>query len=172
MQKMPVWLVRTLAIVLLIAFQFVIFKVYVIDPYQVTPPYNPLQDSSVQTVTNRVPDYNEPAVHLGDRVDVYGTKCNNSDDQVAVSGEKSWQTVEPHGTTVGYTHGTGLRDPGCTTTHYSNPMPQEVIDETHKLWDLGFTRVVWRITGLEKPTDKPNGVEKVWVTDNFVIVKD
>ena len=139
------------------------------------PPWNPLGEYPVQTVLNRAdPASTSPALRLGDQVEVTGSKCNATADNVTIVGTTSWVSVEPPGTALDVGGGTAVRVPGCTTRTFKNPIPPVVAERVRDLHDRGVTRSIWFITGTETPTrdDGPDGVKRVWVTENFTIIAE
>jgi hypothetical protein len=144
----------------------------------VTPePWSPLGPYPQQAVvSDRSIDVDEgagttitvPLVRSTGDVTVQGVKCN--DEAVTVAGTVSWVSVDPPGTQVVVGSGVRTRSPGCSSFTFHNPIPQEIIDRTAALEDLGFTPV-WRITGTETPQREngETGESLSWTTEPFVV---
>lgn len=139
-------------------------------------PFDPLVFPT-QQVTDTVPGYAGPAVHLGADVHVTATKCNTADRVVTVQSRSDWSTVGPlSGSVVPRTTGVAGsyaaatdKGPFCKTTTFANPMPSDVVTRTEALFAEGITDVDWIVTGFEVPT-APHGVGERWATVPFRIV--
>lgn len=59
--------------------------------------------------------------------------------------------------------------PQCIERTFSNPLPDRVVERTMELFDQGYTRVMWQLTGVETPL-APAAVPKAWTTEPFAIV--
>ena len=103
-------------------------------------------------------------VSPGASVHVSGTKCITADDQVPVSGTVSWRMVSPRVRLIPVAEGQAVRNPGCETFEFDNPVPDEVLD-AHA--ESGAAVTVWQITGTER-TDA--GAQQTWATENFALV--
>ena len=132
-------------------------------------PWNPLGNYPEQIVTSRVSGINGPAVHTTRKLFVTGTKCNNTDKEVAIRGSTFWQAVNPDGTNTGIIIpgfiGVGIRPPGCITRHFNNLIPLDVVIAVNagiKLWILSGSDVPVRPSGT--------GVPHLWRTQPFMII--
>lgn len=133
-------------------------------------PFDPLDNSRLQVVTNELPGYDMPAVVLGGEVTVKGTKCNRTDELVSLRGKIQWINVAPGGFTFQVSDGPYVRPPGCTTKTFVNAMPAEVTRRSEKLLDSGVTEVRWQIVGVERPNTGRDPVASTWLTSEFRIV--
>jgi hypothetical protein len=138
--------------------------------------YRPLGEYSVQTIESgslehpghtglRVIDPSEP-------IRVSATKCVNGEDDISVSGVVSWQPVEPNGPVIEAGTGTRVQAPGCTEYIFENVIPPEVLLAFRVQYLDGISYPIWRITGVETPTNVETGeigVSKTWVTSNFIV---
>lgn len=116
--------------------------------------WDPLGPYPVQTVV-RVTD---------DAVVIEGTKCNDDDEPVRVSGSYSWQRLSPPGFILQGGTGVELKQPGCITQTFENTIPDAVFAA-----DTPGAR--WRIDGVETPFDGNGsiGVERRFETEVFQI---
>lgn len=125
-------------------------------------------DYPVQRVEE--PDYlgHKYVTAEGGVVHVTGIKCNISQASVEVAGTVSWISVEPPGVTIQTGQGSASRAPGCFTSHYENPIPDEVIKATRSILKRDPQRefVTWRIVGTETPTD-PDQRAETWQSEQF-----
>lgn len=117
-----------------------------------------------------------PTLHLktgNEALPVHGKKCTDSDVPVQVSGEVTWVSTEPPGSSVPANKGTATRVAGCQTFDFNNPIPVPVIERLKQLHDQGISVTKWRLTGKETPID-PDGnqfvVTKTFTSNEFVIV--
>lgn len=106
-----------------------------------------------------------PGTRLGSPLSVTGTKCLSGGNTVRITGKLYWQAVQPPGTQILAGGGSQDRPPGCKTTTFANLIPAGV-DRATRLLAGSRGYVVWRLTGIERPTG-PNGVERAWVTQPF-----
>lgn len=149
----------------------ILVGIYVVQAFQ-PEPFDPLGEYPIQQVANTVPGVSGPAVLLGQDLSVSGTKCNDTNKQVAVRGQYEWVLTVPPGTTVPHPPGTGIRLPGCTAFVFSNPMPDRVIARSQSLYEQTGKNPVWRISGFEIPYDEEHGagVKQTFVSENFTVV--
>lgn len=139
--------------------------------------WSPLGPYLVQTVTTSHSgrDGNATVSLRSDHpiVPVTGTKCADPGDYT-ISGSTSWQSVKPRGTTI--ITGTGERQaPGegsdrCVTFEFENEIPPQVLAAMRAQIRRGIDRPLWRIVGVETPTDGDReGVTLSWKTEVFGI---
>lgn len=135
-------------------------------------PFDPLV-LSLQHVTNRVDGFAGPAIHLGEELKVDAVKCNKSGKEVGVAGKSRWVSVDPGGSVIAGTEGSGIRPatPRCQELHYSNKLPPEVEARIEELFDQGREFVTWTYTGLETPLGGPHSVTRAWSTEAFRIYR-
>jgi hypothetical protein len=136
------------------------------------PVWSPLGNYPTQTVTSRLPGIEGPAVHIGELVRVVAEKCNTTDAAVDVVGHMFWQAMDPPGSVIETGAGAGVREVGCVTQEFANPIPaavQSVISAQHA---AGIAQPRWRIRGDETPVrdDGDDGRPARWVTENFTVV--
>ena len=113
-----------------------------------------------------------PTVSLSSPVVVTtGTKCAEVG-EYTISGTVSWQSVEPRGTSI--ITGSGERDAPsdesqrCVTTVYENEIPEQVVAAMAAQLARGIERPLWRIVGVETPSDgNREGVTASWRTELF-----
>lgn len=123
-------------------------------------PFDPLGVYPEQEVTSEQP------IPIDGRVQTNGTKCNRSDRAVHVAGEVRWQSDNPIGVIHLVSSGVDVRQAGCVTLRFSNPVPEVVAAEVET---GGPTR--WRIAGTEWPIG-PNGERgepRDWVSEPFTL---
>ena len=120
-------------------------------------PWNPLGEYPVQIVE----------VVSSTRIEVRGTKCNDTSEPVTVYGELSWRRAEPPGFSTDIRSGSTERIPGCTTQVFLNDIPEEVL-ALNRPGDL------WAINGTEWPIDEngERGIPRTWTTENFELLAD
>ena len=108
-----------------------------------------------------------PAVPIAGPVPVEGTKCYR--ENVTLSGDVRWSTVDPRGGTWLTGSGTSTRDKGCHTSNFRNEIPAEVREYVEA---SGLSFVVVTISGCETPTspDHGEGATLCWTTQPFGIV--
>lgn len=126
--------------------------------------WDPLADyPPVQTVVDR-----DHSIRLDGLVEVEATKCAR--EQVEVRGVLSWQAMDPPGANIETGSGTSLRERGCESFRFANPIPFEVREVIRAQHASGIEAPVWRITGTEVPFDgEREGVPRTWVTENFTV---
>lgn len=136
-----------------------------------SPTFDPLR-LSVQQVMNRLDGVDGPAIHLGEELAVSAVKCNISGKDIGIEGKTRWVSVDPGGTVVEGTVGSGIRpaSPECPEFHYSNKLPPAVVARTEELFAEGRTSVSWTYTGIETPLGL-RGAPRVWSTEVFRIVQ-
>lgn len=136
--------------------------------------YDPLGDYPEQIVNSRVPGVEGPAVSAGDALSVTGKKCSNATTTVTVSGYHSWVSVEPPGIIVEAGRASGVpRDPGCSTSTFTNPMPKGVRERIAELAKAGTATSVWKLAGEEcpiPPAGEGVAVCRGWSSEDFTIV--
>jgi hypothetical protein len=78
--------------------------------------------------------------------------------------------MDPPGSVIEVGSGTSVREDGCETFRFANPIPTEVRDVIRQQHAAGIAAPVWRITGTETPFDDTlEGVPRTWVTENFEV---
>lgn len=162
----------TSATLLIIATVLVLMAAAAVLPKQLrTPGFDPLRFPK-QLVSNRIDGVDGPAMHLGEELQVVAEKCNTSGKEIGVSGRSRWVSVDPGGSIIDGTAGSGLRPaaPRCPKFHYSNKLPDGVVARTQELFDEGRQFVTWSYTGTEVPLGQ-SGVERAWGTELFRIVR-
>lgn len=133
--------------------------------------FAPLGPYPVQHVGLPVED-GLPTLHVSDDplvVPVSGRKCVDGSG-ISVTGEVSWQSVNPPGTVI--RTGTGARETrdGCQTFQYVNVVPRTVRFAMETQLRAGIQRPEWRITGVETPTrDGVEGSTLSWITETFAV---
>lgn len=144
---------------------------YVLSNIAKTSPevYDPLGNYPTQEVLNTIPGVSGPALRVGETLNITAIKCNNAKKDVEITGAKFWNLIEPRGTNIPDGKGVGVRKAGCETFHYENPIPQSVLDRTKSILSQGKPYAVWKLSGYETPTQKPNGVQRVWESVEFRI---
>jgi hypothetical protein len=125
--------------------------------------WDPLGDYPVQVVTD-----GDHSIRVDGLVEVEAVKCAR--EQVQVRGVLSWQAMDPPGSVIEVGSGTSVREDGCETFRFANPIPTEVRDVIRQQHAAGIAAPVWRITGTETPFgDTREGVPRTWVTENFEV---
>lgn len=125
--------------------------------------WDPLGDYPVQVVVDR-----DHSISLDGLVEVEATKCAR--ERVEVRGVLSWQATDPPGANIETGSGTSVREEGCESFRFANPIPFEVREAISAQHAAGLEAPVWRITGTETPVDGDReGVPRVWVTENFEV---
>lgn len=162
------WAVGVLAVCLLIVAGAVVFA-----EVRDRPVWSPLGDYPTQTVTSRIDGIEGPAVRLNSLVEVTAEKCNLSGEPVEVVGRLAWQAMDPPGAVIETGAGTGVREPGCVTQRFSNPIPAEVRSVISAQHAAGIDEPRWRIRGDETPIrdNGSDGRPGRWVTENFTVVQ-
>ena len=159
------WLLATSLITTSIA--LIIISAAVILAVSRPAPWNPLGDYPEQKVNSRVPGHEGPAIRVGEKLSVTGTKCARID--VTVRGGSFWQSVDVPGTFISAGSGIGQRPAKCVTRTFSNPLPLAVeatagqINGPHQ----------WILTGTEtpvRPDGRNEGVPRVWKTEPFEVL--
>lgn len=121
--------------------------------------FAPLRYPSPQIVQTDEPLENGlDAVFEGGSIRVKGEKCNDSKEDIAVSGHSWWVRREPR-VMVPFRQGTGIRQPGCESINYVNQLPPEV------------TEGVWRLEGREEAVSGSRRQAEGWYTQWFVVKK-
>lgn len=105
--------------------------------------YDPLGEFPEQEVLNA-----NKQVAAGGTAIIKGTKCNDTDERVIISGELRWTAVDPPGTSFLVLAGVGDLPPGCETNVFRNPVPEEVAE----LAADGL--VMWQVIGTNWPIDE------------------
>ena len=134
--------------------------------------WDPLGDYPTQQVLSRVPGVEGPATTAHGTVDVTATKCSNADEPIEIDTELAWRSVDPGGAAWSRGHSQAVRDPGCTSLRFDNPIPPQVRALVAAQHDAGYPAPVWQIVGVETPVrhNGTEGVETRWRTENFTIV--
>lgn len=133
--------------------------------------FAPLGPYPVQHIELPVKD-GLPTLRMSDDpliVPVSGRKCV-AGDGISVTGETSWQSVNPPGTVI--RTGTGARETvdGCQTFEFVNVVPRTVRFAMESQLRAGIQRPEWRITGVETPTrDGVQGSTLAWITETFAV---
>lgn len=106
-------------------------------------------------------------------VPVNGTKCADPGDY-RISGTTSWISVNPRGVSI--VTGSGERDAHgegsdrCVTFDFQNEIPPPVLSAMRGQLRRGVKRPLWRIVGVETPSDGDReGVSLSWRTETFGI---
>ena len=109
--------------------------------FQSNQRFRPLLDQVPQAVSN-------PKVKLTDTVDVTAVKCNRSRSPVVDLGNSSFQSVDrPEAIFVRSAGSISVKQPGCVTQHFQNPIPLTVQDYVKS---QGHP-MKFKITGIEIP---------------------
>lgn len=139
--------------------------------------YNPLGNYPIQIVANKLPGHPEPAMNIGDTVNVTATKCVKSKSPVRILSSSSWILVKPtkngDGMTIPKSRGNSrLATSGCTTTAFNNAMNQELLDKVNQLAKEGVHESTWYLAGVDVPISSQgkNGNLRIWQTQNFTII--
>ncbi len=130
-------------------------------------PWSPLGKYETQRVLSVIPGRRGPAIAVDGILSVRATKCAN--EVVTVRGASYWQSVDVPGSYVPAGSGVGLRNQGCVTKTYENPIPPEVVAAVNRVG--GPHR--WVVAGIETPLrsdGRSEGVPRAWVTEEFEIV--
>ena len=139
-----------------------------------TPPFSPLSYSTQQiariTDDGRldVPEVHgveAPSVYVDELVPALGDVCNDSDDDVKVSGSIYWERLTPRGYRVEAGRGTNEIPPGCRSLFFENAIPDGVVEDVLEADEPEL----WQITGRVE-IDEPNGGSTQWRTEEFWIV--
>jgi hypothetical protein len=94
---------------------------------------------------------------------------------VQVKGTLSWVSDNPLGRIIEVRSGGGIRGPGCVSSTFRNPIPEEVQREILRLADEGIYQSDWHLTGTEVPVRTVDGVEergepRTWVSTTFRVL--
>lgn len=114
-----------------------------------------------QTVTTRVGGIDGPAVRAGGAIEVSGTKCIASPEPVETTGESWWVRQDVAGSDehiIPHISGSRVRQPGCKTQTFVNPLPP------------GVTEGRWRLEGTEWATREGRRDERAWYTETFEVI--
>ncbi len=134
--------------------------------------FDPLGEYAEQDVTAEENADGLPVVAIDDPVEVVGTKCNDSDEPVRITGVLSWQARDPAGAVIEVGRGERVAEPGCIEQTFENLIPPEVRGLIAGQHEAGIPAPVWRISGREVPIDGngAEGVARTFVTEDFVVV--
>lgn len=133
--------------------------------------YDPLGAYPEQVVRNEEGPSGFPEVAFDDELEVRGTKCNESDEQVDVFASMRWESVEPPGSVIEVISAAPTtREPGCTAETFYNAIPDEVRERVVELNEDGIAPT-WNLVGFEQPVDAKGelGVGRDWNSETFVI---
>lgn len=156
--RLSVWALASLTVALL-ALAAAVLYAELREPAR----WNPLGDYPVQVVTDQ-----DHSIRLDGLVEVEATKCAR--ERVEVSGVLSWQAMDPPGANIETGSGTSVREEGCESFRFADPIPIEVREVIRAQHASGIEAPVWRITGTETPVDGDReGVPRIWVTENFEV---
>lgn len=116
-----------------------------------------------------------PTFYVDQEISVFGTKCVKRGEGlgiVQVKGTLSWVSDNPVGRIIEVGRGGGPRGPGCVTSTFNNPIPEEVQEEIERLAEKGVTESDWHLTGTEVPLRTVDGVEeegvsRTWISTTF-----
>lgn len=134
-------------------------------------PWAPLGPFPLQTVEKEVIDVSEGFVT------VVGEKCRFGTDGVQTTGTVSWRLVVPPGYVSPLpAFPAVVHLNGCTTTAFSNPIPDDVVDYVCTHQDAS----PWHIVGLETPVGDlvgdlvfpRQGLQLGWETEKFTLTCD
>ncbi len=94
---------------------------------------------------------------------------------VQVRGTLSWVSDNPPGRIIAVGRGGGARGPGCVSSTFRNPIPEEVLVEIERLAAQGITQSDWHLTGTEVPVRTVDGVEeegvsRTWTSTTFRVL--
>lgn len=128
-------------------------NVYILIRSHDNPP-NPLQSPSPEQIVDKLPVY-----HVGDTINVLGTKCNTSKKPVLIRGTSFWQSMERGGPDG------SVPSNGNTSTGRQLPPGCMALTFPHKIPD-GVTPGNWQFTGEDCT---PDGQCTDWFTDVFVV---
>lgn len=160
-----------------------------IQSWRETDKWTPLSPYTLQVVLNetstvKIADGTTtglPVVYLDQLVITRGSKCNTSNQPVAVRGTKVWVGVQPPGALLNQIKGGAIRPPGCNQYSFKNNVPQAVVDYAHKIGKP----TIWQLHGEECPyatqtgvdadgnpilKNKGEGVCRQWNTANFILM--
>lgn len=97
------------------------------------------------------------SIHAGGAIPIRGTKCNDTDGAVSVSGKVYLVRLEPR--TPKLVHeGEAVRPPGCTTATWDNPIPADTAPGAY------------RFEGIEVAEDGERVQRGAWYSDPFGVV--
>jgi len=123
-----------------------------------------------QNVANRHEEGEVPVVNIPSSVVVKSVKCNTSESDIEVTGKTYWTGVAPIIPAIEVAEGTAIREPGCVSLTYVNPVPQEVKDITCQILERDKVETVaWRINGSETPIDTNRYQVATWTTETFYL---
>ena len=134
--------------------------------------WDPLGDYPTQEVTSTVRGIEGPATHIDGTVNVHATKCNDTSMPVDVETTLTWRSVEPRGAAWQRGSSLAVRDPGCESLSFANPIPGPVQELIEAQYRAGYPEPVWQIVGTETPVreDGSDGKRQTWRTENFKVV--
>ncbi len=181
--------IRDLMPNLVIVFVSIIIGVssfFITDTIMSTPKFDPWGEFSIQRVVpNEEAQSNNSLVpgveHVYsldaiEHIETTGVKClsNDQTDVITVGGVVNWYMVVPPGFQfqVAVYEGTSKMNPGCTSTEYTNLIPDEVREEVSRVLETE-PYVVMNIQGYTVPYSdgEEAGVRAPWYTENFAFVK-
>jgi len=100
-----------------------------------------------------------PSVKAGGEVVVRGTKCNTTDQAVAVSGRVFLVRLIPSRVPFLLTEGDAVRGPGCQTNTWHNAIPAGTLPGTY------------RIEGIETAQDGTRIHRGAWFSEEFDVIR-
>lgn len=116
-----------------------------------TDHFDPLRNPSPQRVENRV-------VKQGGVLIVYATKCNDTDEPVAIQSTAVFRHIVNRNV-VPYREGFGARDPGCKDFRYENQIPVDL--------PVGE----WRVEGIDITRRGAQVQQEAWYSDPFEVTE-
>lgn len=157
----------------IVAMLFLLSYAHFNDGQPSEPLFDPLGDYPVQIVTaEEILDDGTKAAFLEGDVEVEGTKCNDTNEVVEVTGFITWQAIDPPGVIIETGEGRSEYAPGCTTTVFQNQIPIEVAIAIQSQHDNGIDQPIWHIEGIEWPIDAAGdrGKPARFETENFAVL--
>jgi hypothetical protein len=138
------------------------------------PPFDPLGEYPIQTVSNRVEGFGGPALLPDETLTTQGTKCNDADEGVTVIASLQFTRQRPLGKIIPiFRNVIAVRTPGCETfAKFERPLAEFIQNEAAARAERGLEPAVWAITGEEVPRDNTGrlGKPRQIRSENFTVL--
>lgn len=139
------------------------------DAWSPLGPYPVQQVNLPHSNIDGLPQVSQVSLASHGTVPVTGTKCV-SGSGFDILGTSSWQSMDPRGTVIRTGEGSREAVAGCTRIEFDNVIPVPVRRAMETQLETR-DRVVWRIMGVETPTDGTReGAPLVWRTESFAVI--
>lgn len=135
---------------------------------QMYPPlYDPLNFPQ-QTILNRIPGVEGPAMYPTDHVQIEYKKCSSANTPLKVEVKVNAQELTPSRDVLPPLTYDFTEPPGCYTQDVSGPLGADVIQHIEADFKVTHGQVqTWIITGTETPLGHQNAASHPWATEAF-----